>query len=68
MSHLSHIIEQVKSSGSYEEPWRALVNAYFRGADCFERIEHWADQNWLTVSFSDERQSCTFRAKRVLAK
>lgn len=62
MNHLSHIIDQVKTFGAYEEPWSVLINAYFRGPDHFEKIERWASENGLRVHFSDEYRTCTFQA------
>lgn len=68
MNHLSHIVDQVKASGLYEERWNVLVNTYFRGQDCFEQIEHWASANGLRVSFSNEHRTCTFQAIQDQAK
>jgi len=62
MSHLSEIISSVEKYGTYEEFWHILTNAYFRGEDCFEQIEQWANENNLAVSFSNENRTCTFRA------
>jgi hypothetical protein len=65
MSHLNHIIQSVQRSGVYEEQWHALINAYFRGNDCFEQIEKWARDNGLSVAFSSESQMCTFRTRHA---
>jgi hypothetical protein len=39
-----------------------LINAYFRGEDATDKIKAWANSVGLHVSFSDLRQTCTFRA------
>lgn len=60
MNHLDFILDAVARHGSHEERWHALRSAYFRGPDGFEQIEAWAQAHGLTVSFSDERQTCWF--------
>lgn len=61
MSHLEHIQTKVRENGSYEESWLTLVNAYFRGADCFEQIKAWATKAGLDVSFNERNKTCLFR-------
>lgn len=68
MNHLENIVLNVKQYGSHEEEWFALINAYFRGDDCFLKIKQWAAGVGLEVSFDDHRKTCLFYPKQDQAK
>jgi hypothetical protein len=51
MSHLNHIIENVRTKGFHEEPWHVLNNAYFKGEDARYRVKEWANSNGMMVYF-----------------
>lgn len=60
MNCLTEIIDSVRANGSHEHDWLPLINAYFRGADCFQKIEQWATDNGMKVMFFDNDQVCRF--------
>jgi hypothetical protein len=61
MSLLNEIIEQTTANGKHEQPIHALVLGYFNSPDAMDRIKNWATENGFKVSFSDQRQTCTFQ-------
>ena len=62
MNHLDWIVSEVDRNGSHEAPWHGLLNTYFAGGPGgLDRIEAWAREHGLAVSFSDERRTCLFR-------
>ena len=62
MSLLQEIIDRTKTQEFHEQPFAPLVLGYFNHDDWPERIKTWATDNGLSVTFSDVRNTCIFRA------
>lgn len=66
MSHLDDILAKVATRGRSEVSLISLTSAYFRGEDGIERLQDWARDNGLKISFDPSlHHPCQDSQRRV---
>lgn len=67
MSHLDEILDEVARRGRSEVSLISLTCAYFRGEDGIERLQDWARENGVRISFNPAlRHPCRDSERRVM--